>query len=307
MKVTPKDEVDSERALYGNDDSEDFGAQIRSSQKKSREKSSNDDDCKVVHESELKKGGLKFTPTKSKNNGYFSDDIVVRTTADMSPYCVRLINEAAASLDTSFETAFVHISSSIRNQVFDDLRPLYDNIKEFLLPAFKMNIEDEDGDLGLVHTHIFKRYDEREPEKVSLLLHSSTYTRIKAHTLIFSINCVDIFEYMVYSYFYTLDDKLSSEKVKSICKKRIDFLLDHIKDKVDEQQSFTREEYADLRRLACKVQFLGLKDKHVMTEFKNILFVDKGVSNKKKRSYEESHSNGIFKQKSGNKSRKGKE
>lgn len=307
MIITPKEDVDSERALYGNDDSEDFGAQIRNSQKKSRRKAKEDDDCKVVHESELKKGGLKVTPTKSKSSGYSNEDIVVRTTADMSPYCVRLINEAAASLDTSFETAFVHISSSIREQVFDDLRPLYDNIKEFLLPAFKMNIEDEDGDLGLVHTHIFKRYDEKEPEKVSLLLHSSTYTRIKAHTLIFSINCADVFEYMVYSYFYSLDEKLSSEKVKNICKKRIDFFLDHIKDKVDEQQSFTREEYADLRRLACKVQFLGLKDKHVMTEFKNILFVDKGTNKKKKRDYKESHSNGIFKRKGGRKSKKNEE
>ncbi len=300
MKVTPIDEtVESENALFGEEITGESAEERYTLPK--RKKINNEDDCKVIKEKDLRKS-VKSKVTEGRGR---TDDIVVRTTADMSPYCVKLIGEAAASLDTSFESAFVHISSSIHDKVFADLFPLYDEIRKFLLPAFKMNIEEEDGDLGLRHTHIFKKYDDREPEKVSLMLHSSTYTRIKAHTLIFSINNSDIFELMVYNYFYDMDEKLCSQKVKLICKSRIDYFLEHITDKVNEQRNFTKEELSALNMLSCKVKFLELQGKNVSNEFMNVLFVEK--SDKNKRTYKESHSEGIFKKKNGRKHRKEEE
>lgn len=305
MKTTPTESIGFDEAMYGKNIDESNEEIIKGDNKKKKQ---NDDfkENEIINERDIsknkdKKKKLVVTPSKSK----LTDDIVVRTTADMSPYCKRLIDEAAISLDTSFETAFVHISSSVSDKVFSELLPIYNDIRNYLIPAFKISIEDEDSDLGFTHTHIYKKYDEREHVKVTLMLHSSVYTRVKAHTLVFSINNSDVFEYMVYNYFLGLpDESLSSEtsnsKVKEVCKRRSDYFVQHIMEKVEEQKGLSKEEMSDLRRLSSKIRFLGIEKASVINDYMNVVFTGKSINK-----YKNGHSDGIFKKKTGRKPKRG--
>lgn len=322
LKFSVQDEVvDSEQALYGNDDT---GIEYNPvpSQKK-QQKKYNDDDCKVIHEKDLKKNSIKATV---KDDDSFGDDRVLHTSFNMSPYAINLISMIKRShtskrkslMISSRPKVLLDITSSSIDSFFEMMEDDYIKISNINQLASQINASS--GKVSIIQPKLkIDMGKEEELEHVDSLILSSVLTKIKMMSEEFGVSVSCIAEFLIYMYVSGSENPIYNGS-KKYCEERMStfrILLD--KFILDCSQTNIEDENA-LIRIAYKMAVSNINEStRTNTNFKDIchktMSIDVGnefnintklVLRKKndKRSYDESHSRGIFKQKTGRKSKK---
>lgn len=300
MIVTPKEEVDSERALYGNDDSEDFGAQIRNSQKKGRKKQKNDDDCKVVHEKDLKKNGVgKVNITKSpQDNSKNPQPYKV----ELIPLVYNIIQDLCTQNQVDFLKVTLEITSSCILGFESEMDKRFTKMCNVVNPLYKYNII-KGSDIKIPHTEAFPD-SESSKKKEKIAVTSEVNSWIHKYSNSFNIELSSVFCALVlYSYIQRTD---VDEEARIRCQDKLSIFYSHIDNKI-ELLSDTPPEFKAIAPYYLDLLIaIGLQEKTEYIEHSGVKGRIVFIPDVSRDMSTPSHNkNGIFKKKSGRKSRKG--
>ena len=327
LKVAVQDEVvDSEQAIYGNDDA---GIEYNPVpvKKKYGKKIDDEADCKVQTEEEYnknKKKSLKVVVEKSGNGD--EQDRVLHTSFNMSPYAINLISMIKRShiskkgnlIISSRPKALLDITSSSIDFFFDMMEDNYNKISNINQLASEINASS--GKVSIIQPKLkIDMGKEEELERVDSLILSSVLTKIKMMSEEFGVTTSCIAEFLIYMYVCNSENKIFIES-KRYCTERMGLFKSQLESFINESTQPNTEDMNAVKRLAFKMAVLDIiestrNNNNFKDIYSNSINTDLGsdyninariILRKKneKRSYDESHSKGIFKQKTGRKSEK---
>lgn len=322
MKITPTDEVGSEESLYG-DEYEPCGElTIRNKKRKSKSKSDEFKENEVIKECDLGKKSLKVTPEKSSDYGdAYEEDRVLHTSFYLSPYAINLISIVKRNSKTKNDDLAVlskpkvvlNITSSTMDKFYEMMKERYITISTINQVASEINASS--GKVTIIQPKLkIEVNTDEELERVDALILSSVITKVKMLAEEFGTSGSWIVEYLIYM--YISGSSLSCyDNFREYCNERMNTLLS-ILDKFISDSTVTNQDDSNaLIRIAYKMLASNVieatRNNNTFKDmYRNTLNVDVGseyninallVLKKKngKRSYDESHSRGIFKQKTG--------
>lgn len=322
LKVVAQEEsVDSESALYGNDDSGfEYNPVTVKKETRKRKIKDDDDDCKVIHEKDLKKKSIKATVEDSNKSS--EDDRVLHTSFSMSPYSINLISMIKRTHSLKEENfrvssrpkVMLDVTSSSIDSFFELMKDNYIKISNINQLASEINASS--GKVSIIQPKLKIDMDsEEEHEHVDSLILSSVLTKIKMMSEEFGVTASCIAEFLIYMYICDSDNPVYSGS-KKYCEERMNifmsslnkFILDCTQTNIEDENALIRIAYkmaasninestrnnANFRDICHKTISVDVGDEFNINT-KLILRKKNG-----KRSYSESHSKGIFNKKSSN-------
>jgi len=327
----PQDEsVDSESALYGNDDSGFEYSPVKPKTNQRQRQKDNEDDCKLVYEKDLKKQRKKSpkATVEESSNRSFEDDRVLHTSFKMSPYSINLINmikrtntpksESDKLIISSRPEVLLDVTSSSIDSFMDMMEDNYIKISNINQLASEINASS--GKVSIIQPKLkIDMSNEEENEHVDALILSSVITKIKMMAEEFGVSTSCITEFLIYMYIcdsgnpiYNGSKKYCEERMNTFRTSLDNFILDCAQTNIEDENA--------LIRIAYKMAVSNINEStRTNSNFKDIchktMSVDVGsefnintklILRKKngKRSYDESHSKGIFSGKNNSKSDK---
>lgn len=322
----PQDEsVDSESALYGNDDSGFEYNPVKPKTKQRQRKTNDEDDCKVVYEKDLKKRSPKVMVEESEEKQY-EDDRVLHTSFHISPYAINLISMIKRSYITkqdgdlkvsSRPKVLLDVTSSSIISFFELMKDNYLKISNINQLASEINASS--GKVSIIQSKLkIDMGSEEEYERVDALIMSSVITRIKMMSEEFGVSSSCIAEFLIYMYVSDSNNKIFIES-KKYCTERMKLFKDQLENFINESTQPNIEDENALKRLAFKMAALDIiestrNNNNFKDSFSNTINTELGsdyninakivLRKKDGKRHGEHNSNGIFKQKTGRKSEK---
>lgn len=339
--VTPtetieSDQVDSEIGEYIVSDSQEemtvddinrmSSSEIKKVLRKNKRKYS-DDDCIVIKEKDYNKKGVVSKVTESRD--YNEDDRVLHTSFYLSPYAINLLgiikrNSITKGGDVqvlSKPKVILNVTSSSINSFYESMMDRYNVISNINQLAAGINASS--GKVTIIQPKLkIEIADGEEYERIDALVLSSVLTKLKMLSEEFGTSTSWIAEYLIYEYVNTSGD-INFDKYKKYCKERMDAFLLQLDNFIKGCTSTNKEDENALIQIAYKLLaseiisqtmtnnvFEGI-EKYISGNISLDVWDDYNINLRTtvrpksgKRSYDESHSKGIFKQKTGRKQRK---
>lgn len=326
MVVAPVTSDESEQDRQENtDESADFGEQIRRNSKK-KKKNQTDEFAKgeIIKESELKNHkGVTGTVTSSEQ---IEDDRVLHTSFKLSPYSINLISmiKKYNSISNSGlkilsrPKVILDVTSSSIDRFLDLMIERYNTISDINQLAREINASS--GKVSILQPKLkLEMNNEEENEYADALILSSALTKIKMLSEEFCISPSCIVEYLIYMYVCGSESN-SYDSSKRYCEERMNLFISQLDKFISDCTTINTEDENALIKIAYKMAAANIKEStRTNNNFKDrchkTIDVDVGseynintklILSKKsmKKNFDESHSKGIFRQKTGRKSEK---
>lgn len=254
--VAQEESVDSESALYGNDDTgfEYNPVPVKSNNKKRKTKD-NDDDCKVIHEKDVHKSNrvgivkVKDDPTKNPQPFYLKLIPLVR---DILRYI-----EHSGQKDF-FETT-VEITSARAMELIAELDERYTKMSASITPLHKYNIM-KGSNIRIPHTEVYT-CEESDKEKMKVQVSVGVNSWMHKYCDSFNIELSDAFSiFVLYSY---MNKKDLDDESKNRCKEAFNQFLKHVDDKIEKLSDAPPEFSSIIPCYLDLLQALGMKQKNI--------------------------------------------
>lgn len=310
------EEDDDSKGTEQDFNGDDTGFEYRPVKRTKKRKDKNeDDDCKVIREKDLKKKGITF---KFDSGEQEEADRVLRTSFHLSKYAINLISmikssHCCSSSNTRISSrpkVMLDITSSTIDLFLDIMDDRFRSITKINQLACEINANS--GKVSIIQPKLKINMElNDEYERVDSLILSSTTTKIRMLSEEFGVSNSCIVEYLV-CFYVCNSDNIVFIKSKKHCESRMKAFIDQLDSFIAESTNIDENVLVNIGyKLALKGVIEStrvnnnFKDLNVIRDSISLDFDDFNISNKitlrkgknNKRTYDESHSKGIFNKK----------
>lgn len=308
LRFTPQDEDDNSQ-VDPDDIGFDYNPTPQKNKRKSKKKKFDESDVDVVYEKDLKKGGIKYTPEESNS---FEEDRVLRTSFYLSTYANNLVSMIKKShkpnkmIILSKPKVLLEVTSSAIDDFINLVEDKYYNISEINQRACIINASSGKVSIEQPTLKIDMSINE-DNEHVDALILSSTTTKIKMLAEEFGVTSSCIVEYLIYMYvcesdniIYTSSKKYCEERMGAFITQLDKFILEssHIDENVLINIGYKMSVQGIVECTRTNNNFKDTIRKTISLDYgedENITIkITHRKGKNKKKTYDESHSKGIF-------------
>lgn len=257
LKVVAQDEVvDSEQALYSNDDS---GIEYHPVPTESKQrKKDNEDDCKVIKEKDLKKSKsvgvvkVKDDPTKNPQPFYLK----------LTPLVYNILKYIEHSGQKDFFETTVEVTSARAMELIAEMDERYTKMSVAVTPLHQYNIM-KGSQIKIPHTEVFT-CEESDKVKIKVQVAVGVNSWMHKYCNAFDIELADTFSaFVLYSY---MNKKDLDDESKNRCENSFNSFLKHIDDKIEKLSDTPPEFNSIVPYYLDLLQALGIKQKNIYVE-----------------------------------------